>query len=158
MAANGGKSDVTIKGDATVGDKVVPNMKNFDGTDVLEPKNWIIVKERGTGSVTNNGKGKAKYSLGSNKTDTGTVTLADKSWTGENKITFENTSIKGVGSNTVMFANQTLDTPNGMSDTTITFKGNNFLYEDGANHAVMTRMVSNFLKIWILYRVNQRQI
>lgn len=30
-----------------------------------------------------------------------------------------------------MFANQTLDTPNGMSDTTITFKGNNFLYEDG---------------------------
>lgn len=114
-----------------MGDKVVPNMKNFDGTDVLEPKNWTIVKERGTGSVTNNGKGKAKYSLGSNKTDTGTVTLADKSWTGENKITFENTSIKGVGSDKVMFANQTLDTPNGMSDTTITFKGNNFLYEDG---------------------------
>lgn len=114
-----------------MGDKVVPNMKNFDGTDVLEPKNWTIVKERGTGSVTNNGKGKAKYSLGSNKTDTGTVTLADKSWTGENKITFENTSIKGVGSDKVMFANQTLDTPNGMSDTAITFKGNNFLYEDG---------------------------
>lgn len=146
VAANGGKSDVTIKGDATVGDKVVPNMKTFDGTDVLEPKNWIIVKERGTGSVTNNGKGKAKYSLGSNKTDTGTVTLADKSWTGENKITFENTSIKGVGSDKVMFANQTLDTPNGMSDTTITFKGNNFLYEDGGKSRADEKDAVHFQK------------
>ena len=136
VAANGGKNDVTMKGDPTVGDKVVPNMKNFDGTDVLEPKNWTIEKMTGTGPINNNGKGKARYTLPSNKTDTGAVTLGDKSWTGENKITFENISIKGVNSDKVMFANQSMDTPNGMSDTTITFKGNNFLYEDGGkSHA-----------------------
>lgn len=146
VAANGGKNDVTMKGDATVGDVVVPNMKNFDGTDVLEPKNWTIVKERGTGSVTNNGKGKAKYTLGSNKTGTGAVTLGDKSWTGENKITFENTSIKGVGTDKVMFANQSLDTPNGMSDTTITFKGNNFLYQDGSRSSDDERDAVHFYK------------
>ncbi|HFC8547231.1 TPA: hypothetical protein ACFRG8_001349 [Neisseria lactamica] len=56
VGANEGKNDITMKGDPTVGDKVVPHMKNFDGTDVLEPKNWTIEKQRGTGVVKDDKK------------------------------------------------------------------------------------------------------
>lgn len=84
--------------------------------------------------------------LGSNKTGTGAVTLGDRSYTGKNQITFENTSIKSVSSDKVMFANQTLDSPSGMSDTTITFKGNNFLYQDGAKASGPERDAIHFYK------------
>lgn len=142
VGANEGKNDITMKGDPTVGNTVVPKMKNFDGTDVLEPKNWTIEKQRGTGPV----KDPKKLYLGSNKTGTGAVTLGDRSYKGENQITFENTSIKSVSSNKVMFANQHLDSSHGMSDTTITFKGNNFLYQDGAKATGDERDAVHFYK------------
>ena len=66
--------------------------------------------------------------------------LADKSYEGKNNITLENVSVKNTSSKNAIHANDTLTASGfGMSDTTLTFKGNNYLYTDGTKTSDKTQ-------------------
>ena len=134
VAAYEGKNEVTVKGNGTVSDTIAnqtdvaaSKWKNFDGTEVKAPEHWTIVKEKPIGYVSAN-----RYKLESSVENAGLL-LADKSYKGHNDITLENVSIKTINSRHSIFGNQTLSTSGrGMSDTTITFKGTNYLFTDGS--------------------------
>lgn len=84
-----------------------------------------------------------RYKLQSSVANAG-ILLADLSYEGKNNITLENVSVKNTSSQNAIFANDTLD-PHGMSDTTLTFKGNNYLYT-GSKVTAKTEMNG----IWLL--------
>ena len=134
VAAYEGKNEVTVKGNGTVSDTIAnqtdvaaSKWKNFDGTEVKAPEHWTIVKEKPIGYVSAN-----RYKLQSSAENAGLL-LADNSYKGHNDITLENVSIKTINSRHSIFGNQTLTTDGkGMSDTTITFKGTNYLFTDGS--------------------------
>ncbi|WP_118795587.1 autotransporter outer membrane beta-barrel domain-containing protein [Haemophilus haemolyticus] len=134
VAAYEGKNEVTVKGNGTVSDTIAnqtdvaaSKWKNFDGTEVKAPEHWTIVKEKPIGYVSAN-----RYRLQSSAENAGLL-LADNSYKGHNDITLENVSIKTINSRHSIFGNQTLTTDGkGMSDTTITFKGTNYLFTDGS--------------------------
>ena len=134
VAAYDGKNEVTVKGNGTVSDTIAnqtdvaaSKWKNFDGTEVKAPEHWTIVKEKPIGYVSAN-----RYKLESSVENAGLL-LADKSYKGHNDITLENVSIKTINSRHSIFGNQTSSTSGrGMSDTTITFKGTNYLFTDGS--------------------------
>ncbi|WP_082318404.1 autotransporter outer membrane beta-barrel domain-containing protein [Haemophilus sp. C1] len=134
VAAYEGKNEVTVKGNGTVSDTIAnqtdvaaSKWKNFDGTEVKAPEHWTIVKEKPIGYVNAN-----RYKLESSVENAGFL-LADKSYKGHNDITLENVSIKTINSRHSIFGNQTLTTDGkGMSDTTITFKGTNYLFTDAS--------------------------
>ena len=101
--------------------------KNFDGTEVKAPAHWTIVKDKAIGQVH-----AGRYTLSSSVSSAGFL-LADRSYKGHNDITLENVSIKTINSRFSIFGNQTLSANGfGMSDTTITFKGTNYLFTDGS--------------------------
>ena len=134
VAAYEGKNEVTVKGNGTVSDTIAnqtdvaaSKWKNFDGTEVKAPEHWTIVKDKPIGYVSAN-----RYKLQSAAENAGLL-LADNSYKGHNDITLENVSIKTINSRHSIFGNQTLTTDGkGMSDTTITFKGTNYLFTDGS--------------------------
>ena len=134
VAAYEGKNEVTVKGNGTVSDTIAnqtdvaaSKWKNFDGTEVKAPEPWTIVKEKPIGYLNAN-----RYKLESSAENAGLL-LADKSYKGHNDITLENVSIKTISSRHSIFGNQTLlSDGKGMSDTTITFKGTNYLFTDGS--------------------------
>lgn len=134
VAAYEGKNEVTVKGNGTVSDTIAnqtdvaaSKWKNFDGTEVKAPEHWTIVKEKPIGYVNAN-----RYKLESSVENAGLL-LADKSYKGHNDITLENVSIKTINSRHSIFGNQTSSTSGrGMSDTTITFKGTNYLFTDAS--------------------------
>ena len=134
VAAYEGKNEVTVKGNGTVSDTIAnqtdvaaSKWKNFDGTEVKAPEHWTIVKDKPIGYVSAN-----RYKLQSAAENAGFL-LADNSYKGHNDITLENVSIKTINSRHSIFGNQTLTTDGkGMSDTTITFKGTNYLFTDGS--------------------------
>lgn len=134
VAAYEGKNEVTVKGNGTISDTIAnqtdvaaSKWKNFDGTEVKAPAHWTIVKDKPIGYVSAN-----RYRLQSAAENAGFL-LADNSYKGHNDITLENVSIKTINSRHSIFGNQTLTTDGkGMSDTTITFKGTNYLFTDGS--------------------------
>ena len=134
VAAYEGKNEVTIKGNGTVSDTIAnktdveaSKWKHFDGTEVKAPAYWTIVKEKPRASLNS-----SRYTLKSGAENAGLL-LADESYKGHNDITLENVSIKTISSNHSIFANQQLSSINrGISDTTITFKGTNYLFTDGS--------------------------
>ena len=134
VAAYEGKNEVTVKGNGTISDTIAnqtdvaaSKWKNFDGTEVKAPAHWTIVKDKPIGYVSAN-----RYKLQSSAENAGLL-LADNSYKGHNDITLENVSIKTINSRHSIFGNQTLTTDGkGMSDTTITFKGTNYLFTDGS--------------------------
>ena len=134
VAAFEGKNEVTVKGNRTVSDTIAKQTdveaskwKNFDGTEVKAPAHWTIVKDKPIGYVSAN-----RYTLKNTAENAGFL-LADESYKGHNDITLENVSIKTISSNHSIFANQQLSSINrGISDTTITFKGTNYLFTDGS--------------------------
>ena len=134
VAAFEGKNEVTVKGNRTVSDTIAKQTdveaskwKNFDGTEVKAPAHWTIVKDKPIGYVSAN-----RYTLKNTAENAGFL-LADESYKGHNDITLENVSIKTISSNHSIFADQQLSSINrGISDTTITFKGTNYLFTDGS--------------------------
>ncbi|WP_118811379.1 autotransporter outer membrane beta-barrel domain-containing protein [Haemophilus haemolyticus] len=134
VAAYEGKNEVTVKGNGTISDTIAnqtdvaaSKWKNFDGTEVKAPEHWTIVKEKPIGYVSAN-----RYKLQSSAENAGLL-LADESYKGHNDITLENVSIKTINSRHSIFGNQTSSTSGrGMSDTTITFKGTNYLFTDAS--------------------------
>ncbi|WP_439794465.1 autotransporter outer membrane beta-barrel domain-containing protein [Neisseria bergeri] len=135
MAANGkgAKNIITVKGNPSLGEKDLTDvsgealLKDARGEVLKEPAHWTIEKIRATGSV--NG---GRYTLPSTVENAG-ILFADKSYEAKgNDITLENVSVKNSSSKNAIFANDTLTASGlGMSDTTLTFKGNNYLYTDG---------------------------
>lgn len=134
IAANGkgAKNIITVKGNPSLGEKDLTDvsgkasLKDARGEVLKEPAHWTIEKIRATGSV--NG---GRYTLSSSVQSAG-ILFADKTYEAKgNDITLENVSVKNSSSTDAIFANDTLTTPYGMSDTTLTFKGNNYLYTDG---------------------------
>lgn len=134
VAAYEGKNEVTVKGNGTISDTIAnqtdvaaSKWKNFDGTEVKAPAHWTIVKDKPIGYVSAN-----RYRLQSAAENAGFL-LADNSYKGHNDITLENVSIKTINSRHSIFGNQTSSTSGrGMSDTTITFKGTNYLFTDAS--------------------------
>ena len=134
VAAHDGTNEVTVKGNGTVSDTIAnqtdvaaSKWKHFDGTEVKAPAYWTIVKDKPIGYVSAN-----RYRLQSRAENAGLL-LADESYKGHNDITLENVSIKTISSNHSIFANQQLSSiDRGISDTTITFKGTNYLFTDGS--------------------------
>ena len=137
VAAFEGKNEVTVKGNRTVSDTIAKQTdveaskwKNFDGTEVKAPAHWTIVKDKPIGYVSAN-----RYTLKNTAENAGFL-LADESYKGHNDITLENVSIKTISSKHSIFANQQLNSNyRGISDTTITFKGTNYLFTDGSKAA-----------------------
>ncbi|WP_439652128.1 autotransporter outer membrane beta-barrel domain-containing protein [Neisseria bergeri] len=135
IAANGkgAKNIITVKGNPSLGEKDLTDvsgealLKDARGEVLKEPAHWTIEKIRATGSV--NG---GRYTLPSTVENAG-ILFADKSYEAKgNDITLENVSVKNSSSKNAIFANDTLTASGlGMSDTTLTFKGNNYLYTDG---------------------------
>ncbi|WP_455512151.1 autotransporter outer membrane beta-barrel domain-containing protein [Neisseria lactamica] len=129
----GAKNIITVKGNPSLGEKDLTDvsgeasLKDARGEVLKEPAHWTIEKIRATGSV--NG---GRYTLPSTVENAG-ILFADKSYEAKgNDITLENVSVKNSSSKNAIFANDTLTASGlGMSDTTLTFKGNNYLYTDG---------------------------
>lgn len=125
------KNTITVKGNPSVGEKDLKDangeasLKDARGEVLKEPAHWTIQKEKPVGYVSS-----GRYKLQSSVANAG-ILLADLSYEGKNNITLENVSVKNTSSQNAIFANDTLD-PHGMSDTTLTFKGNNYLYTDGS--------------------------
>lgn len=142
VAAFEGKNEVTVKGNRTVSDTIAKQTdveaskwKNFDGTEVKAPAHWTIVKDKPIGYVSAN-----RYTLKNTAENAGFL-LADESYKGHNDITLENVSIKTISSKHSIFANQQLNSNyRGISDTTITFKGTNYLFTDGSKSPNNTEM------------------
>ena len=142
VAAFEGKNEVTVKGNGTVSDTIAKQTdveaskwKNFDGTEVKAPAYWTIVKEKPRASLNS-----SRYTLKSGAENAGFL-LADESYKGHNDITLENVSIKTISSKHSIFANQQLSSNyRGISDTTITFKGTNYLFTDGSKSPNNTEM------------------
>ncbi|WP_192882122.1 autotransporter outer membrane beta-barrel domain-containing protein [Neisseria lactamica] len=141
------KNTITVKGNPSVGEKDLKDangeasLKDARGEVLKEPAHWTIQKEKPTGYV--NG---GRYTLQSSVENAG-ILLADKSYEGKNNITLENVSVKNTSSKNAIFANDTLTSSGfGMSDTTLTFKGNNYLYTDGSKVTAKTEMNG----IWLL--------
>ena len=142
VAAFEGKNEVTVKGNRTVSDTIAKQTdveaskwKNFDGTEVKAPAPWTIVKDKPIGYVSAN-----RYTLKNTAENAGFL-LADESYKGHNDITLENVSIKTISSKHSIFANQQLNSNyRGISDTTITFKGTNYLFTDGSKSPNNTEM------------------
>ena len=140
VAAYEGKNEATVKGDGTVSDTIAKQTdveaskwKHFDGTEVKAPAHWTIVKDKAIGQVNS-----GRYTLSSSVGSAGFL-LADSSYKGHNDITLENVSIKTITSKHSILGNQTLSARGtGMSDTTITFKGTNYLFTDGSKAADKT--------------------
>uniref|UniRef100_UPI00272B8134 pertactin-like passenger domain-containing protein n=1 Tax=Neisseria viridiae TaxID=2830648 RepID=UPI00272B8134 len=134
IAANGkgAKNIITVKGNPSLGEKDLTDangealLKDARGEVLKEPAHWTIEKIRATGQVSG-----GRYTLSSGAQNAG-ILFADKSYEAKgNDITLENVSVKNSFSSDAIFANDTLTNPYGMSDTTLTFKGNNYLYTDG---------------------------
>ncbi len=128
----GAKNTITVKGNPTLGEKDLTDvsgkasLKDARGEVLKEPAHWTIEKIRATGQVSG-----GRYTLSSGAHNAG-ILFADKSYEAKgNDITLENVSVKNSFSSDAVFANDTLSNPYGMSDTTLTFKGNNYLYTDG---------------------------
>ena len=99
------------------------------------PAHWTIVKDKPRGYVSAN-----RYTLNNTAENAGFL-LADESYKGHNDITLENVSIKTISSKHSIFANQQLNSNyRGISDTTITFKGTNYLFTDGSKSPNNTEM------------------
>lgn len=131
---------ITVKGNPSVGEKDLKDangeasLKDARGEVLKEPAHWTIQKEKPVGYV--NG---GRYKLQSSVENAG-ILLADQNYEGKNNITLENVSVKVINSKNAIFANETLTDPRGMSDTTLTFKGNNYLYTDGTKTSYKTEM------------------
>ncbi|WP_304677144.1 autotransporter outer membrane beta-barrel domain-containing protein [Neisseria blantyrii] len=134
IAANGkgAKNIITVKGNPSLGEKDLTDvsgevsLKDARGEVLKEPAHWTIEKTRPIGTVNS-----GRYTLSSGAQNAG-ILFADKSYEAKgNDITLENVSVKNSSSKDAVFANDTLTNPYGMSDTTLTFKGNNYLYTDG---------------------------
>ncbi|WP_304716906.1 hypothetical protein [Neisseria viridiae] len=134
IAANGkgAKNIITVKGNPSLGEKDLTDangealLKDARGEVLKEPAHWTIEKIRATGQVSG-----GRYTLSSGAQNAG-ILFADKSYEAKgNDITLENVSVKNSSSSNAVFANDELSNPYGMSDTTLTFKGNNYLYTDG---------------------------
>ena len=143
----GAVNTITVKGNPSVGEKDLKDasgeasLKDVRGEVLKEPAHWTIQKEKPVGYV--NG---GRYTLQSSVENAG-ILLADKSYEGKNNITLENVSVKNTSSRNAIFANDTLTSSGfGMSDTTLTFKGNNYLYTDGSKVTAKTEMNG----IWLL--------
>uniref|UniRef100_UPI00272A1416 pertactin-like passenger domain-containing protein n=1 Tax=Neisseria viridiae TaxID=2830648 RepID=UPI00272A1416 len=128
----GAKNTITVKGNPSLGEKDLTDangeasLKDARGEVLKEPAHWTIEKIRPTGQVSG-----GRYTLSSGAQNAG-ILFADKSYEAKgNDITLENVSVKNSSSKDAVFANDTLTNPYGMSDTTLTFKGNNYLYTDG---------------------------
>ncbi|WP_301673258.1 autotransporter outer membrane beta-barrel domain-containing protein [Neisseria blantyrii] len=129
----GAKNIITVKGNPSLGEKDLTDangeasLKDARGEVLKEPAHWTIEKTRPIG-VVNSGR----YNLPSTVENAG-ILFADKSYEAKgNNITLENVSVKNTSSKNAVFANDTLTGSGiGMSDTTLTFKGNNYLYTDG---------------------------
>ncbi|HHK5577168.1 TPA: hypothetical protein ACQUH6_001994 [Neisseria polysaccharea] len=138
------KNTITVKGNPSVGEKDLKDangeasLKDARGEVLKEPAHWTIQKEKPVGYVSS-----GRYKLQSSVANAG-ILLADLSYEGKNNITLENVSVKNTSSQNAIFANDTLD-PRGMSDTTLTFKGNNYLYT-GSKVTAKTEMNG----IWLL--------
>ncbi|WP_304670908.1 autotransporter outer membrane beta-barrel domain-containing protein [Neisseria polysaccharea] len=131
--AKGAKNIITVKGNPSLGEKDLTDasgkalLKDARGKVLKEPAHWTIEKIRPTGAVSS-----GRYTLSSSVQNAG-ILFADKTYEAKgNDITLENVSVKNSSSADAVFANDTLTQPYGMSDTTLTFKGNNYLYTDGA--------------------------
>ncbi|MBS0040002.1 autotransporter outer membrane beta-barrel domain-containing protein [Neisseria sp. Marseille-Q1983] len=135
----GAVNTITVKGNPSVGEKDLKDasgeasLKDARGEVLKEPAHWTIQKEKPVGYVSS-----GRYKLQSSVANAG-ILLADLSYEGKNNITLENVSVKNTSSQNAIFANDTLD-PRGMSDTTLTFKGNNYLYTDGTKTSYKTEM------------------
>ncbi|WP_308028570.1 autotransporter outer membrane beta-barrel domain-containing protein [Neisseria bergeri] len=134
IAANGkgAKNIITVKGNPSLGEKDLTDvsgkasLKDARGEVLKEPAHWTIEKTKPNGSVSS-----GRYTLPSTAPNAG-ILFADKTYEAKgNDITLENVSVKNSSSKDAVFANDTLTNPYGMSDTTLTFKGNNYLYTDG---------------------------
>uniref|UniRef100_UPI00272CFDB1 pertactin-like passenger domain-containing protein n=1 Tax=Neisseria viridiae TaxID=2830648 RepID=UPI00272CFDB1 len=128
----GAKNIITVKGNPSLGEKDLKDangevsLKDARGEVLKEPAHWTIEKIRATGQVSG-----GRYTLSSGAQNAG-ILFADKSYEAKgNDITLENVSVKNSFTTNAVFANDTLTNPYGMSDTTLTFKGNNYLYTDG---------------------------
>lgn len=128
----GAVNTITVKGNPSVGEKDLKDangkasLKDARGEVLKEPAHWTIQKEKTAGYVSS-----GRYKLQSSVANAG-ILLADQNYEGKNNITLENVSVKVINSKNAIFANDTLTDPHGMSDTTLTFKGNNYLYTDGS--------------------------
>lgn len=126
------KNTITVKGNPSVGEKDLKDangeasLKDARGEVLKEPAHWTIQKEKPAGYVSS-----GRYKLQSSVANAG-ILLADQNYEGKNNITLENVSVKVINSGHAIHANDTLTDPHGMSDTTLTFKGNNYLYTDGS--------------------------
>lgn len=128
----GAKNIITVKGNPSLGEKDLKDangeasLKDARGEVLKEPAHWTIEKTKPIMSVSS-----GRYTLSSGAQNAG-ILFADKSYDAKgNNITLENVSVKNSSSKDAVFANDTLTNPYGMSDTTLTFKGNNYLYTDG---------------------------
>ncbi|WP_301002879.1 pertactin-like passenger domain-containing protein, partial [Neisseria polysaccharea] len=129
----GAKNTITVKGNPSVGEKDLKDasgeasLKDARGEVLKEPAHWTIEKTKPIGQV--NG---GRYTLSSSVASAG-ILFADKTYKAKgNDITLENVSVKNTSSKHAIHANDTLAANGfGMSDTTLTFKGNNYLYTDG---------------------------
>ncbi|WP_304671377.1 autotransporter outer membrane beta-barrel domain-containing protein [Neisseria blantyrii] len=128
----GAKNIITVKGNPSLGEKDLKDangeasLKDARGEVLKEPAHWTIEKTKPIMSVSS-----GRYMLSSGAQNAG-ILFADKSYKAKgNDITLENVSVKNSSSTNAVFANDTLTNPYGMSDTTLTFKGNNYLYTDG---------------------------
>lgn len=142
IAANGkgAKNIITVKGNPSLGEKDLTDvsgkvsLKDARGEVLKEPAHWTIEKIRATGSV--NG---GRYTLSSGVQNAG-ILFADKTYDAKgNDITLENVSVKNSSTTNAIFANDELSNPLGMSDTTLTFKGNNYLYTDSTKTSDKTQ-------------------
>lgn len=142
IAANGkgAKNTITVKGNPSLGEKDLTDvsgkalLKDARGEVLKEPAHWTIEKTKPNGSVSS-----GRYTLPSTTPNAG-ILFADKSYEAKgNDITLENVSVKNSSTTNAIFANDELSNPNGMSDTTLTFKGNNYLYTDGTKTSDKTQ-------------------
>lgn len=136
----GAKNTITVKGNPSVGEKDLKDasgeasLKDARGEVLKEPAHWTIEKTKPIGQVHS-----GRYTLSSTVANAG-ILLADKSYEGKNNITLENVSVKNTSSKNAIHANDTLTASGfGMSDTTLTFKGNNYLYTDGTKTSDKTQ-------------------
>ncbi|WP_239992316.1 pertactin-like passenger domain-containing protein, partial [Neisseria lactamica] len=110
IAANGGTNNITIKGKLADGSADAP--PTIDNNSIGE-------------NINKNGY---RYTLGSRHI--GAVILADQSYEGENKVTFENVTIAAHNANVGILSDDK-STSESLAPATLTFKGRNTINVDG---------------------------